>query len=89
MVYLVEVGALLMVVVLAWVLAQQNALAKEPLARLIGLSYGAIAVSAVGWVFASALPFGGLMQPAFLVCLVVHLLLVAWRLHVLYEKGGC
>lgn len=88
MVYVVEVGALLMVVVLAWVLAQQNALAKEPLARLIGLSYGAIAVAAVGWVFASSLPFGGLMQPVFLLCLVLHLMLVACRLHVLYEKDG-
>lgn len=78
--------SLVCVIAFAWHLAQQNVLGKEPFARLIGLSYGVMAMGALAWRFAALLPFGEVGVSLFFGGLAINLLLISLRLHRLYER---
>lgn len=83
---LVVAAGLVVIIIAAWNLAQQNVLGKEPWAYPIGLSYGGVALGAVAWLAAPWLPFERLGVPLFVGSLAVNLGLISLRLYRLYER---
>jgi hypothetical protein len=78
--------ALMSVIVLAWHLAQQNVIGREPLARVIALSYAFVAIGGLTWALEPWLPFGFLGGPAFVVAVALNFAATSWRLTRLYEQ---
>ncbi len=80
------IAALLCVIACSWHLAQQNVIGREPFARAIGLTYGAMSIGAIGWLLGPVLPFGNIGVPMFVTGLAINLVLISLRLHRLYER---